>query len=331
MGDRPRFQPHGFSFGWVKHLWIWAALLLLPAPAFAQAVDPETCAGCHAESVASYQASIHGKKGHPKSPASALGCASCHANSAEHAKAGGGRGAGGIGNPSPRNKTMTAAQKDAVCQSCHADNRHLAFWDSGRHRKNDVTCANCHTAHGSQTALLRVENPAISPYVNTSQLPQQEVCFTCHRDVRAQVMRPSHHPIQEGKIKCSSCHNPHGALSPAMLNHESINAQCTSCHADKRGPFMFDHPPVEENCLNCHSPHGSRSAKLLKEKVPNICQDCHDASQHPGTAYDLTDSFRGPSLGGTINSRFVARSCMNCHNEVHGSNVPGGRGRRLVR
>ena len=326
MKHRPRVSRYQ-TFSRLSGALLAAVGFLIASPPATAQTGSEACASCHADAVATYQASIHGKKGHPKAPANAGECNVCHANSAEHVKAGGGRGAGGIVNPSPRNTAMSALAKDQICMGCHADNRHVAFWESGRHRKNDVTCTNCHSTHGGNDSLLRVENPVISPFVTTSQVPQQEVCFTCHRDIRAQVMRPSHHPIQEGKVKCSSCHNPHGALSHAMLNQESVNAQCTSCHADKRGPFMFDHPPVEENCLNCHNPHGSRSAKLLREKVPNICQDCHDAAQHPGTAYDPPDSFKGA----TPNTRFVARSCMNCHNEIHGSNSPAGRGRRLVR
>jgi DmsE family decaheme c-type cytochrome len=165
-------------------------------------------------------------------------------------------------------------------------------------------------------------------------VPQQEVCFTCHRDIRALVMRPSHHPIVEGKVKCTSCHNPHGALSPAMVNAESIKELCTTCHADKRGPFLYEHAPVEESCLNCHNPHGARTVKLLNEKVPNLCQDCHDAAQHPGTMYDADNNFNAPvttTPPSGPNTRFIARSCMNCHNEIHGSNTPGVRGRRFVR
>jgi DmsE family decaheme c-type cytochrome len=329
MADRRRLNWSRVLGNWSGiALFLASALAFVDQPALAQAAPgPEVCQNCHADSVASYQASIHGKKGHPKTPANAGGCVACHANAAEHVKAGGGRGAGGIVNPSPRNKAISAEAKSNICLGCHSDNRHLAFWDSGRHRKNEVACTNCHNTHGGNPSLLRVENPPISPYVRTSQVPQQEVCFTCHRDIRALVLRPSHHPIQEGKVKCTSCHNPHGALSHAMINEESVRQLCITCHGDKRGPYMFEHPPVEENCLNCHNPHGSRSAKLLKQKVPNLCQDCHDAAQHPGTAYDPPDSF----LGATPNTRFVARSCMNCHNEIHGSNSPNSRGRRFVR
>jgi DmsE family decaheme c-type cytochrome len=306
---------------------LFAALGLFAAAASAQAPGPDVCAGCHADAVASFNESIHGKTGHAKSPAANGGCVSCHANAAEHVKAGGGKGAGGIVNPGPRNKAMTAQAKDAVCMACHSDNRHLTFWDSGRHRKNDVSCSSCHNPHGGNTSLLRTDNPAIRGYVNTSQVPQQEVCYQCHRDIRSLVMRPSHHPIPEGKVKCTSCHNPHGALSPNMVNNESIRDLCVSCHADKRGPYVHDHPPVEENCLACHNPHGSRSAKLLNEKVPNLCQDCHDANQHPGTQYDKTEAFGGSAQS----SRFFARSCLNCHADIHGSNIPGARGRRFLR
>ena len=317
--------------------WLHAAGLALAMGAGAWMLDakavgpgPETCKSCHEDQFNSYTASIHGKKAHPSTPANAGQCSTCHGDGTEHVKARGGRGVGGIINPG--SKTMPAEQKDKVCLACHASSRHLAFWDSGKHRKNDVSCTSCHNTHGGKQSLLRVDNPQIAPLVNTAKVPQQEVCFNCHRDIRALVARPSHHPIVEGKVKCTSCHNPHGALSPAMVNAESIKELCTTCHADKRGPWIFEHAPVEESCLNCHNPHGSRSVKLLNEKVPNLCQDCHDAAQHPGTMYDADANFRAP-VGATSgpNTRFLARSCMNCHNEVHGSNSPASKGRRFVR
>lgn len=317
--------------------WMQAALAaalvgfgLAPAGVAAQPPGPEVCKNCHDKQFDSFAATTHGKKAHPRSPASNAGCASCHGDGSEHVKAGGGKGVGGMINLS--SKTIPAARRDQVCLTCHEANRHLAFWDSGKHRKNDVSCSDCHSTHGGKDSLLKIANPQIAPLTNTARVPQQEVCFNCHRDIRALVMRPSHHPIVEGKIQCTSCHNPHGALSPAMVNAESVKELCTTCHADKRGPFLFEHAPVEESCLNCHNPHGSRAAKLLNEKLPNLCQDCHDAAQHPGTIYDADSNFRAP-VGATSgpNTRFIARTCMNCHNEIHGSNAPASRGRRFVR
>ena len=320
--------PLGTLRGAIGAVLALASLLFLPS---AQAVGPgpEACKNCHEEQVDSFHGSIHGKKGHPSSPAANEGCSSCHGDATEHVRA---RGKSNAGLKNPGDKKLPAAERDAICLTCHASSRHLAFWDSGKHRRNDVTCANCHNTHGGLTSLLRVDKPQIAPLVNTAKVPQQEVCFNCHRDIRSLVMRPSHHPIVEGKVKCTSCHNPHGALSPAMVNSESIKELCTTCHAEKRGPWIFEHAPVEESCLNCHNPHGSRSVKLLNEKVPNLCQDCHDAAQHPGTMYDADANFRAP-VGPTSgpNTRFLARSCMNCHSEIHGSNSPAARGRRFIR
>ena len=129
----------------------------------------------------------------------------------------------------------------------------------------------------------------------TTFLPNQaESAGRCHQQIRAENFKPSHHPIIEGKVKCTDCHNPHGALSPAMVKQPTINDQCYSCHADKRGPYVFNHPPVEENCATCHNPHGSVHYKLLNEQAPNLCEDCHDGSRHPGTVYGAGAGFLCP-------------------------------------
>jgi hypothetical protein len=40
---------------------------------------------------------------------------------------------------------------------------------------------------------------------------------------------------------------------------------CYKCHADKQGPFVFEHAPLKvEGCTACHDPHGSANPKLLK-------------------------------------------------------------------
>jgi len=165
--------------------------------------------------------------------------------------------------------------------------------------------------------------------VTTSKQLQYETCASCHKDINAQIRKPSRHPIIEGKLKCSDCHNPHGALSKASIKSESVNTLCTSCHADKRGPYIHEHPPVEANCLTCHDVHGSQHNKLLSQKVPNLCQDCHDWTRHPGTPYGAQRGF--PPAGNT-GRQFVARSCLSCHNLVHGSNAStAGRGQFFTR
>jgi predicted CXXCH cytochrome family protein len=90
---------------------------------------------------------------------------------------------------------------------------------------------------------------------------------------------------------------------------------------------MNEHPPVEENCLTCHTPHGSVHAKLLNERAPNLCQDCHDWSRHPGTYYSGNQGWSAA----TPNTRLVARACLNCHTNIHGNNAPAMRGKFFLR
>ena len=316
-------------------MWLLATAPQLSAqPAPGKASPEEICKGCHADHVESYLASKHGQKGNLRGPAGQGGCLACHTDAAlEHAGKGGGRGVGGIfGFNNPK---ISIEAKTKTCLACHGADRNLAFWDSGKHRKNDVACNNCHSLHGTPgagaTIALRQPNPSVTPYQTTVRQLQYETCTSCHRQIRSQLLKPSHHPIIEGRIKCSDCHNPHGALSHAMVKNESVNQLCTTCHAEKRGPFIWEHPPVEENCLTCHNSHGSNHNRLLAEKAPNVCQDCHDAAQHPGTVYSAQQGFRFSAPATVPSTRLIARGCVNCHYNMHGSNAPAMRGKFFLR
>jgi DmsE family decaheme c-type cytochrome len=311
---------------------VLVAVLALPA----LGADAPVCASCHEQAHTSTVATAHGYK----NDASGSMCQACHGDASAHAK--------DPAKAKPANLISrgTPAEKTAVCMNCHAGSRHLAFWEAGRHARNEVTCSSCHSIHG------RSKEPRVAPFTTTSRAIEADMCGTCHQQVRAATLKPSHHPIQEGKVQCSDCHNPHGALTHAMLKHETVNQQCYSCHSEKRGPYVFAHPPVDDNCLSCHTPHGSSHRFLLTEKVPNLCQDCHDWSRHPGTFYGgqhgwtITDRTGATGLGQTgqpgpapnagafnpsASTRFVARACLNCHNAVHGSNAPGNRGKFFTR
>jgi len=309
-----------------------------PKPAAPVDSKPDSkpiCANCHEGPHNSIMLTAHGAK----NDATGSMCQACHGDATEHLK-----------DPTKAKpqgplttKGSTATEKTAVCLTCHVSNRHLVFWESGNHAKNDVSCSNCHNIHGQPGAV------AVMPFTTSFRPNEANLCGTCHQQVRAATLKPSHHPIVENKIKCSDCHNPHGALTPGMLRAETVNQQCYSCHADKRGPYMFAHPSVEENCLSCHNPHGSVYTKLLNEKLPNLCQDCHDVPRHPGTIYGAAAEFtctpaatadpknsacfgKPPGTFNTaVNTRFIARACTNCHNAIHGSNAPANRGKFLIR
>jgi len=327
--------------------------LALSATALAQATaaksEPQVkpvCANCHEDKWHSIDLSQHGAK----NDAAGSMCQNCHGDASAHLKD------PSVKPANPFGKGKPAAAQAAVCMSCHGSNRFLAFWTSGKHAVNEVACSNCHSIHGEKVvptyngANLVAQAVTINKFRTTFQPDQSEVCGTCHQHIRAETFKPSHHPIIEGKIKCSDCHNPHGALSPVMLKNPTINDQCYSCHADKRGPFMFNHPPVEENCATCHNPHGSVHYKLLREHTPNLCQDCHDGSRHPGTIFGAgggficqagmtNDQINYPgcfgkpvgSLSSNVNTRLIDRACLNCHSSIHGSNGPAAKGQFFLR
>lgn len=271
--------------------------------------EAEVCGSCHKPVIDATLESTH----HPVIEGN-MKCSSCHNPHGTRApsmlKVGGG------------------TERDAACLTCHGGNRHLAFWESGKHARSEVSCTNCHSIHN-----LKGQPQHATRFSTTSRPIEADTCGKCHQQVRNAALKPSHHPILEGKVQCSACHNPHGALSPVMLKHESVNKQCLSCHAEKRGPFVFGHPPVEENCLACHTPHGSSHGKLLAQKVPNLCQDCHVTGGHPTSFYGANQAWTLP--GGAQNTSpskfFIARGCMNCHTAIHGSNGASYQGKFLIR
>jgi DmsE family decaheme c-type cytochrome len=286
---------------------------LLPQEARGQAggyVGVEICKACHEDHYKTYMMSTHSNKYIPGNPANKEGCESCHGPGAAHVEKSGERGVGIF----IFGKRITEAKaKSAKCLACHGETRELSFWDLSKHQVSSVSCDNCHTVHSGTRKNLKARQP--------------ELCNICHREIRLQENKTSHHPIPEGKIKCTDCHNQHGGFGPKMIRANTVNELCYKCHAEKRGPVMWEHPPVDENCLNCHIPHGSNHNKLLVSKPPLLCQSCHDTTRHPGTLYTSFNTFQGPSPS----NKMFARACLNCHSAIHGSNAPSLRGETHVR
>jgi DmsE family decaheme c-type cytochrome len=284
-----------------------AVLMLLPltvsetyAQGAAQYVGADSCKQCHEDQFKSFQASIHGKKVIPGSPAAKEGCESCHGPGSIHVDKGGGKGVAIIS----FSKKEGAKQKSAPCLACHENSKELISWDMGGHKKMGVACDACHSGHSSKRSMLKGGQPGI--------------CLTCHKEVRADLNRQAHHPIQEGKVKCTDCHTPHGGFGSKGIKADSTPDLCYKCHAEKRGPFAYEHPPVAEDCGICHQPHGSNHSNLLKSKSPQLCQDCHDSGGHTARAYTNQHGFTGNATANK--NKFFSQGCLNCHGNIHGSN-----------
>lgn len=275
-------------------------------------VGSETCITCHEDEERRFKNTIMGKiMAHPRNSLEAKGCESCHGPGRAHVEAGGGKDTIPIrfGKDSPN----SVAEQNAVCEECHSRGLHQ-FWKGSPHESRGLACVDCHQVKQELRVALSWDARYNAPLTENKGVKksQPELCLQCHQMRRAQLQRSSHMPYREGKVTCTSCHNPHGTPNPNQLIQSTTNENCLSCHTERRGPFLWEHPPVMENCANCHEPHGTNNPQLLKVRMPRVCDSCHDSSRHPTQPQSLSSI------------KNFNRGCTNCHSYIHGSNHPSG-------
>jgi len=269
-------------------------------------VGAEQCTTCHSDIAANFRHAFHAQQG--------LDCEACHGPGSLHV-----RGGGDI------SKIISFSHRSAndangVCLSCHARDARIRNWMAGPHASNKVRCIDCHQTHSygaksgpkseafvDVTSLGRVTGVEdLVPETKVMMQPRwqaNDACLRCHETQRGQMSLPYHHPLREGKMSCADCHDPHGGATGNNLRMANTNQLCLSCHAQYRGPFAYQHPPVTENCMTCHTPHGSPNTNLLTVSEPALCLQCH-AGHHDGGSLPLADR------------------CTNCHGSIHGTDVP---------
>jgi DmsE family decaheme c-type cytochrome len=273
------------------------------------------CTVCHNESwrvpVLSIYQTRHGNRADPRAPT----CQTCHGSSDAHQKDPGGTRPdvvfGAKHGSTPEDQTQ-------ACLTCHKSGNRT-YWSGSTHQFRELVCSNCHVVHTPNDRVL-------------AKITQPDVCFECHKTQRAQAHLISTHPILVGKTACSDCHNPHGSTAPKLMAKDTINETCYTCHAEKRGPFLWEHSSVVDDCTNCHTPHGSTKPALLKARVPWLCQECHsgDHGAQVNSGANLpggnatTINGQQPLASQSPRAQTNARACLNCHVLIHGSNHPAG-------
>lgn len=282
-------------------------------------VGTDNCvAKCHAhDMITSYfRKSVHGEQRNRDNGLPLVNCESCHGPGslaiakidANHARL------GETGNRCDTSelieiRRLPSPAQSLICLKCHsaASTPALAYWNTSVHALNDISCISCHNLHES-------------PRQKVSREKMAELCFGCHPDVKAQFSLFSHHPVQERKVGCFDCHDPHGSPQLHMLKGVNLKDTCGRCHADKSGPFVYEHGDVTEICTNCHAPHGSVNRRLLSAAMPFLCIQCHN----PGHRSVMSTS---PST----NKALFANRCTDCHSSIHGSDTPDNRGMGTLR
>lgn len=286
------------------------------------------CAECHVSEQGQFAKTVHAKAA-PRDATYGTGCESCHGPGKAHADA--------MKATEGDDAKIDAARKlifafhgnpsenSARCLTCHVTSEDQSQFDRSEHHFNGVACNTCHSPHLVEAADKRnavetrltqkqfftAPRPADETrWLNSSLLrkSQPELCFSCHGVVAAQFALPSHHRVPEGLMKCTDCHSPHGTRNKPMLRKTNWEG-CTSCHVEKRGPFLFEHAVVKvEGCATCHIPHGSVTRMLLVRREGRFtCLQCHVNPQAPNVPHGR--------LG------FQTRGeCVRCHTNIHGSN-----------
>jgi predicted CXXCH cytochrome family protein len=302
-------SPSKYTTDWLKSYGKYVEI------AGATRAGAEVCATCHAEDSMAYRHGFHAQQG--------VECEDCHGNGSLHVEGGG-----------DKTKIVSFHQRsprdaNGVCLGCHAQDAQVRHWTGGSHAMNHIRCTDCHQVHSKNFKAAADRNNAVdtttrgrstmveslTPESSIAFRPRaetNEACLKCHQTQRAEGSLPYHHPIREGKMTCVDCHDPHGGAAGKNLKTANINQLCLSCHAQYRGPFMYQHPPVNENCMLCHVVHGSPNTNLLNVSEPALCLQCH-SGHHNGASLPLPDR------------------CTNCHGSIHGTDVatPSG-GSRFV-
>jgi DmsE family decaheme c-type cytochrome len=264
----------------------------------------EICQTCHEKQYKQFAKTSMGTLflKHPQTPAERLGCETCHGEAAEHVASGGKSFKGMV--RFTKCTQNTPDERSEVCLKCHQKRARL-FWSGSVHAEKGLTCTTCHAIHTGPGSATRYQ--LINLNVN-------DTCNTCHKEQVKAEWKFSHHPLREGKMNCASCHNPHGTASPKLVKAINVRELCFNCHAQYRGPFLFQHPPVLEDCFNCHQPHGSAYPALLKQPPIRLCRECHVSFHNV--------SFQGQR--GIRTNQMMGSACVNCHRNIHGSNSTAG-------
>ncbi len=271
------------------------------------------CSACHADQVAQYQSSVHGRL-HAKGGADAEDaptCLDCHEKHATKSKS------------APDSPTF-ARNVPGLCARCHREGEKAAVrirgdLDIPRAYTESIhgqaltesgllvvaTCVSCHTAHG--------ELPPSDPKSTVNKANIADTCGKCHDGVEATLKTSIHWPGNAKTDKrlptCNDCHTSHQISRTDRDDFKKrIVSQCGGCHEAEAATF-FDtfHGKVSRlgstraaKCYDCHGTHGilppsDPRSTLARDHVVDTCGKCHSGSHRQFAGYLTHATHHDPS------------------------------------
>jgi formate dehydrogenase gamma subunit len=293
---------------------IFAAILLLTAPAVFAQGSTEECVACHD--------TVHAEKfaGSVHAP---LECTGCHSDVA-----------GVPHDPKP---------KPVDCAGCHTDA--VAAWDSSLHakavREGTARGAKCADCHGSPHEIL----PSTDPRSPTNDASLPKTCSTCHAqkfvmEKAGLSAQPavSYQASVHGMAKasgngnaadCVDCHDSHAVLPAnnpqSKIFKFNVGRMCGECHeaiavqysTSVHGKALARGNWTSPVCTDCHGIHTIAATADLVRGPRASCARCHEGvrlTQEFAVAANRVSSYAQSYHG--LAKKFgsdVAADCASCH------------------
>lgn len=190
-----------------------------------------------------------------------------------------------------------------ICFNCHKDkttftnSKHNVSKKSGNIFKkfNDNSCEFCHDIHFQKNDYLKTSdnNDRCVECHKLRSIVGDKVIYNSHSFVLAQNINYNKYKLLDGKIVCSTCHDPH-LDNNFMLskNIGSTDELCTGCHKNKKDVNFSEH-----NLKN-----------ILHIKLDSVCKECHKPHNYP-KSNNLLWPYNKYNEG-----NFIEDLCLYCHN-----------------
>ena len=262
---------------------------------------PVDCSSCHAEEVADYQKSFHGKLYAEKNEVAPY-CTDCHSKHETKLKS------------DPTSRTFRQNIPE-LCADCHREGQKAAERYTGDQHKiihsykmsihgkglieSGLTvtaiCNDCHTSH--------LELPTADTLSSINPKNIAETCSKCHYGIFEQFQKSVHSPTNtktEKKLPtCYDCHKSHSIERVERSDfRQGIIDQCGVCHEEVTETYFETlHGKVSRlgdvkaaKCYDCHGSHNILEADdpnstLSRQNVVETCKKCHESSNKKFVGY----------------------------------------------